>query len=188
MLYIWLSTVLMNMISAVSAYGQTDSKTYTLTEIQKYGVRLLVNKNYLLPQGYAPNGLVVANGKVRTEFANTQLLPEVLKALESMFAAAKAEEIDLILFAGFRSEQTQRLFYERAGGGNSMSVAPPRGSEHETGYAADILAVDSMIRNSSFGETKAGMWLQKNAPHCGKLSSKEIFRWHLQYFLLQTLK
>ena len=61
----------MNILFVVPAYGQTDSKTYTLTEIQKYGVRLLVNKNYRLPQNYAPDGLVVANGRVRTEFANT---------------------------------------------------------------------------------------------------------------------
>ena len=84
-----------------------------------------------------------------------------------MFAVAKEEGIDLILFAGFRNEQTQRFFYERAGNGDNMSVAPPRSSEHETGYAADILAVGSMTRDSAFGKTKAGTWLQKNAPQYG---------------------
>jgi D-alanyl-D-alanine carboxypeptidase len=136
-------------------------KTYTLREIEQTGPLILINKSNKLPTGYAPTGLERTNDKVNTVYSNTLLLPETLAAIEEMFIAAKKDSIDLVLYSGFRTEATQSLYYSRVGEG-SISVAPPRASEHETGYAADIVTANIRVLDTGFGETKAGKWLAAN--------------------------
>ena len=84
-----------------------------------------------------------------------------------MFAAAKKEGIDLILFDGWREESLQRLYYTNkiAEKGQSLAttlVAPPRGSEHELGLAADILSTIHQMRDGHFALTATGKWLIAN--------------------------
>ena len=185
-----LSTTLVIILLSTNLKAADQTKTYTLQEIEQYGCLILINKDNKLPSGYSPGNLVVANSAVATEFSNTFLQTVVLHAIEEMFAAAKNDNIHLLLFAGYRSEATQNLFYSRAGAGTT-SVAPPRASEHETGYAADILAINNKARNAGFGETQAGKWLADNCYKYGFILrypkdkthiTKYIYEpWHYRY-------
>jgi len=180
---------------SVNLKDSDTTKIYTLQEIEQYGYLILINQDNRLPSGYYPENLVVVNSVVATEFTNTFLQAVTLNALEEMFTAAKNDNIRLLLFAGYRSEAAQNLFYTRAGESNS-SIAPPRTSEHETGYAADILDINNKTRNASFGETLAGKWLADNCYKYGFILrypkdknhiTKYIYEpWHYRYLGKET--
>ncbi len=119
---------------------------------------------------------------------STKLHKDVVQPLRVMIDSARAENIDLRALSCFRSIQNQRWLFCRhvcdadgliCGGGcqgrkQSEAVrarvsAPPGYSEHATGYTIDF--ADGRKRNcdfeTCFGETKAGRWLQANAPDFG---------------------
>lgn len=107
---------------------------------------LIVNKTYALPSDYNPG-----------------VNEEALRHLKEMQADAKILGYDLSLLSGFRSYTRQTELYnnyvkkdgeEKA----SMYSAKPGHSEHQTGLAFDIGRLDE-----SFGNTKAGKWLEENA-------------------------
>jgi D-alanyl-D-alanine carboxypeptidase len=136
-------------------------------EVEQCGFLLLVNKTYRLPNDYVPQNLQYANVRVRCEKENTFLNATALDYLEDMFAAAKTEGIELIFFDGWREESLQRLYYTNkiAEKGQSLAtslVAPPRGSEHELGLAADILSTVHRMRDGHFALTSTGKWLIAN--------------------------
>lgn len=172
-------------------------KTYTVKQVKEKGVSILVNQDNRLPDGYTPDNLVLANQAVRTQYSNTYIKAEVLPALEAMFKDAKKKNIDLLLFAGYRSQETQSTFYARAGVGNT-GVAPSRASEHETGYAVDLLSVYNQTRDASFGETKTGIWLKNNCAKYGFILrypknktdiTKYIYEpWHFRYLGVDEAK
>ena len=149
-----------SIIIPVNLAASDSIKVYTLQEIEQRGHLILINQNNRLPTGYSPKDLETVN-RVPTKLSNTLLQAETLSALEEMFEAAKNDSIDLLLYSGYRTEATQRTFYLRAGAG-SKSVAPPRASEHETGYAADIVSINDKVLNTDFGKTPAGKWLAAN--------------------------
>ena len=166
-------TVLMLII--VSFIGSTNAQTYSeknpyvysVQEVEQGGFLLLVNKTYRLPNGYVPQDLQYANVRVRCEKENTFLNATALDYLEEMFAAAKAEGIELILYDGWREESLQRVYYtnkikEKGESLATTLVAPPRGSEHELGLAADILSTVHQMRDGHFALTTTGKWLIAN--------------------------
>jgi len=166
-------TVLMLII--VSFIGSTNAQTYSeknpyvysVQEVEQGGFLLLVNKTYRLPNGYVPQDLQYANVRVRCEKENTFLNATALDYLEEMFAAAKAEGIELILYDGWREESLQRVYYtnkikEKGESLATTLVAPPRGSEHELGLAADVLSTVHQVRDGHFALTTTGKWLIAN--------------------------
>ncbi len=135
---------------------------------------LLVNKTYHLSRDYAPG----VNQEARS--ALTRLQEEASQAGYS-----------LPLLSGYRSYQTQEVLYNNyvARDGEALAntySAKPGQSEHQTGLAFDIGAIDN-----DFGETPSGKWLAENAHRFGfilrYLKGKEAITgyqyepWHVRY-------
>lgn len=135
---------------------------------------LLVNKRYGLPKSYG-NGLE----------------PQVQKALLELQKGAKAAGYDMPIVSGFRSYATQeQLFnnyaardgYDKA---NTYSSHPGH-SEHQTGLAADVGAIDN-----NYGSTPAGKWLNAHCADYGfiiryikgkeKITGYQYEPWHIRY-------
>ncbi len=135
---------------------------------------LIANKTYALPSTYNPGVDPVANA-----------------ALQKMFAAAKADGLNLFVCSGFRSYTTQKNLYERyvkrdgAAAADRYSARPGH-SEHQTGLAFDINKADS-----SFEGTPEAIWLAENSYKYGFIirypSGKEAVTgykyepWHVRY-------
>ena len=92
---------------------------------------------------------------------------------KEMANAARVAGVTLVPLSGFRSvEQQKQLFFqikEQRGQVASQRAevsAPPGYSEHHTGYAIDIGDANMSQTNlkTSFEETPAFKWLEKNAP------------------------
>ena len=93
---------------------------------------------------------------------------EAAAALETMFAAAKAEKVGLSTVSGYRSYTKQATIYARkkkkSGQETADSlVALPGSSEHQLGIAMDLAQKGGSQLNSGFGKTKAGQWINANA-------------------------
>ncbi|AFY39406.1 D-Ala-D-Ala carboxypeptidase [[Leptolyngbya] sp. PCC 7376] len=101
-----------------------------------------------------------------------KLRPAAAEKYRQMSAAARQNGINLKLISGFRSiEEQEYLFFEvkeqRAQDATKRAEvsAPPRHSEHHTGYAVDIGDgnVPGTNLSPSFENTAAFNWLQSNA-------------------------
>lgn len=135
---------------------------------------LIANKTYPLPSTYNPGVDTVANND-----------------LQKMFAAAKADGIDLFVVSGFRSYATQKYIYNdyvaRDGKAEADRYsARPGHSEHQTGLGFDINKADL-----SFEGTPEAIWLAENCHKYGFIirypQEKEhitgyIYEpWHIRY-------
>ncbi|MFN7251417.1 MAG: D-alanyl-D-alanine carboxypeptidase family protein [Anaerobacillus sp.] len=160
---------------------------------------VLVNKQYVLPDDYKPEDLVVVDVpfSFEGESESKYLRKEAATALEEMFEQSKQEGINLVAASGFRSFAKQRqLFcsnilrvgYDQA---NDFSAFPGE-SEHQTGLAMDLTSRKvSFALTTDFENTQEGIWIKENAHKYGYiiryLEGKEnITRytfepWHLRY-------
>lgn len=146
-----------------------DPNRYSLTESSSMWV--VVNKhNQLNPKDYAPEGLRVPNVPLRFPGDESmQLGPVTATALEDMFAAAKADGVELMLSSGYRSYNYQVNLYNRylrtdGQEATDKTSARPGYSEHQTGLAADIEPVNKACEiEVCFADTKEGKWLAANA-------------------------
>ena len=160
--------------------GHTIQNIEGLTYID--GV-LIANKTYNMPEDYDPG----------------DLLPVVNAAFVQMKEAAKEEGINLEIISGYRSYDVQnQLYFYYVGRSGGIEVADgfsarPGYSEHQTGMAMDL---NSCL--TSFGETKAGIWLRENCADYGFIlrypEGKEeitgyIYEpWHFRYVGLELAK
>ena len=136
---------------------------------------VLVNSNCLLGSDYTPETIVA------DEATGEQLSPEAADAFQRMAQAAAKEKITLVLNSGYRDYNHQEQLFtkhkeryllqgydeEKAQATARTVVAPPGGSEHQTGYAADITASDYTSADTGFADTKAHAWLVRYAPDYG---------------------
>lgn len=135
---------------------------------------LLVNKTYSLPSTYNPGVNATANS-----------------ALKQLQAAANAAGHKMPLISGFRSYSRQNTLYNnyvaRDGVVNANTYsARPGHSEHQSGLAFDVGAIDD-----NYGNTPAGTWLKESAHKYGfiirYLKGKEHITgykyepWHIRY-------
>ena len=108
-------------------------------------------------------------------------------AVRELFALSHHANIgSLFIACGFRTTETQRIFYTYAA--DRRYVMPPGHSEHQLGLAADIL-----IEGDTTGMigTPAAAWLAENAPQFGLIlrypADKEDITgvayepWHFRY-------
>lgn len=203
-------------IEVVASYGEfTASSTvltkYSLAEtvalnenglpviINCTAIDVLVNKERNLPANYIPPDLVKPD--VRFSFSGEherQLMrAEAARALEELFAAAKAEGIELAAVSGYRSYETQKRIFNNNVANKGLEEASkfsarPGQSEHQTGLAMDVSAASVGYRLvQEFGETKEGQWLKEHAHKFGFIirypKGKEHITgylyepWHLRY-------
>lgn len=132
---------------------------------------VVVNRNYRIPESYEDTlDLVYVCG------SNQRLQRDVAVQYEAMYNAALEDGIYLTPCSGYRSYETQVSLYnnkvnQKLNEGYSEEEAPiqaatvvmvPGSSEHNLGYAMDIVCVDEW-----FEDTDEFAWLMENAEDYG---------------------
>lgn len=135
---------------------------------------LIANKTFALPSTYAPG-----------------VDPEAKEALNSMFAAAKADGLKLFICSGYRTYAYQASLYNnyvKKDGKEKADTysARPGHSEHQTGLAFDLNKVDS-----SFEGTPEANWIAAHAHEYGfivrypkgkqEITGYKYEPWHVRY-------
>lgn len=174
-----------------------------LKSYQKDTNLLLCNKFTLLPTDYEPNDLVESNLPFLSYITTTKLNSITATNARNMFNDAKKANINLLGASGYRSYAVQKnLFQEKV---NSVGLkkaseysAPPRASEHETGYALDIVSKESPQLQTSFENSAAFKWLNENAHKYGfilrypkdneNITGYKYEPWHFRYVGVEHAK
>ncbi len=180
--------------------GGTDSfnKTqYLLTD--PASLWIVVNKQHpLKPLNYTPASLVVPAVPLRVPGNESmQLRSDTARALEQLFAGAKAQDVNLMLSSGYRSYTYQVNLYggyvqSQGQAAADKQSARPGYSEHQTGLAADIEPLNRTCEvDPCFGNTSEGKWLAANAYKYGfiiryttgneNITGYEAEPWHVRY-------
>lgn len=132
----------------------------------------LVNKDFGLPDGYAPEDMVrpdVLFSFGDQDIEKSYLRKEAASALEEMFNAAKKDGVILYAVSGYRSYDRQSVLFkaevDKVGEKKAEeAVAYPGNSEHQTGLAMDISAESAdFLLTEEFEDTKEGKWLHDKA-------------------------
>lgn len=193
--------------NSIGAAGSSKSKEtaaagfnktlYSLTEPSSLWV--IVNKPHpLQPIDYMPSDLVVPNVPLRVPGNESmQMRKTAAQALETMFAAAKTENLQLQLSSGYRSytyqQGTYSSYVKQSGQAYADSIsARPGHSEHQTGLAADIEPVSRKCEIvDCFADTPEGKWLAANAYKYGfimrypadkvSVTGYDYEPWHFRY-------
>lgn len=160
----------------------------------------LVNSGYRIPDSYSPDLVYVCGSGERLD-------RKVATHYEEMYRAAAKDGVSLTPCSGYRSYETQERNYNRkidffVGQGYSEEdakvkaatiIMPPGSSEHNLGYAMDIVCVEEW-----FEGTAEFRWLQENAADYGFILrypkekqdiTKVIYEpWHWRYVGVETAK
>lgn len=162
-------------------------------------ITVLVNKQYKLPDNYKPTDLVYPDVPFifSEKIEKRMLRSTAAKALEDMFAGAKADGVHLAGVSAFRSQSTQTTLFnnyvKRDGEAKARTYsAVPGHSEHQTGLAIDISGRDGKCAaESCFAGTPEAIWLAKHAPEYGfiirfpegkeSITGYKYEPWHLRY-------
>ncbi|WP_364151978.1 M15 family metallopeptidase [Paenibacillus sp. LPE1-1-1.1] len=180
--------------------GQEEKTEDGLAVIAKPAdIAVLVNKQRKLPEEYNPTDLVYPD--VRFIFAEKvekrKLRQEAASALEKLFAAAEADNIQLAGVSAYRSHSTQKTLFDRYVKRDGIEKARtysafPGTSEHETGLAIDVTGSDGKCAAADcFADTKEALWLAKHAHEHGfiirylkgkeEITGYQYEPWHLRY-------
>lgn len=170
---------------------EIDEKNWYLT---------VVNSGYRIPSDYKPELVTVCGSSERLD-------SKVAAQYEKMYKAAAKEGVYLTPCSGYRSYELQERnynrkvqYYKNQGYSTAQAkikaatiIMPPGSSEHNLGYAMDIVCVDEW-----FEDTKEFKWLQKNAADYGFIMrypkdkqniTKVIYEpWHWRYVGVKAAK
>lgn len=154
----------------------------------------VVNHTYALAEGYAPKLKPAVSG------SSVQLDERVAPYYQAMYDAAKKDGCTLTPYSGYRSYARQKTNYENkiasfqkqgmtrteAIAATKERIMPPGHSEHNMGFAMDIVSA-----SASFANTKEFKWLQEHAHEYGFIMSypkdkvgitKVMYEpWHYRY-------
>ncbi len=183
----------------VAQGGAIDNPTIITIDEANWHLTL-VNSGYRISDSYKPDLVYVCGSEERLD-------KKVAVQYEKMYNAALQDGVTLTPCSGYRSYETQERNYNRKveffeGQGFSTEEAkvkaatiimPPGSSEHNLGYAMDIVCVDEW-----FEDTEEFKWLQKNAQDYGFIMrypedkqdiTKVIYEpWHWRYVGVETAK
>ena len=128
------------------------------------GSILLVNDENHLSENYVPEGLVnlyEQRHSFRLASSDIYLARECYEAMERMFAAAEAENMNgFIVTSGYRTYARQAEIFAQSEPGKAQE---PGASEHQTGLAFDVTAET----NGGFESTPQYGWLMNHAHEYG---------------------
>ncbi len=185
--------------AAVAQPGTIDNPTIITIDEEKWYLTL-VNSSYRIPDSYEPDLVYVCGSGERLD-------RNVAVHYEEMYNAAKKDGINLAPCSGYRSYELQERnynnkvsFYESQGYSNKDAkvkaatiIMPPGSSEHNLGYAMDIVCVDEW-----FEDTAEFKWLTENAADYGFIMrypkdkqdiTKVIYEpWHWRYVGVELAK
>ncbi len=178
--------------AAVAQPGTIENPTIITIDEEEWYLTL-VNSSYRIPDDYEPDLVYVCGSGERLD-------RKVAEHYEKMYNAAKKDGINLAPCSGYRSYELQERnynnkvsFYESQGYSNKDAkvkaatiIMPPGSSEHNLGYAMDIVCVDEW-----FEDTAEFKWLTENAADYGFIMrypkdkqdiTKVIYEpWHWRY-------
>ena len=159
---------------------------------------MIVNSITPLDKSYVPENLYKPNVRFATDDDVEKNYMEYVAgiSLEKLFQAALEDGIRLIAVSGYRQYKRQEVLYNSAianMGRNQRTTASAGTSEHQTGLAMDLNQL-----NVSFGETKEGKWVARNAHKFGYIvrypKDKEDITgityepWHIRYVGMELAK
>jgi len=162
-------------------------------------VTVLINQSHPLePQDYRPLDLITPDVALASASNDRemQLSRPAALALESLFAGAKTDNIQLMLSSGYRSYTYQSSLYAnfigRYGLAAKSEVALPGASEHQSGLAADIIDSSHFCAaQGCFITTRAANWLAANSYKYGfivryplgkeSITGYQYEPWHFRY-------
>ncbi len=160
----------------------------------------LVNSSYRIPDTYKPDLVAVCGSEERLD-------RKIALEYEKMYAAALNEGVYLTPCSGYRSYELQERnynnkikFFENQGYSTEDAkvkaatiIMPPGSSEHNLGYAMDIVCVEEWFEN-----TDEFRWLTENAADYGFIMrypkdkqhiTKVIYEpWHWRYVGVEAAK
>lgn len=161
---------------------------------------IIANKQRPLnPIDYAPSDLTVPNVPLKYEAGamETELRAEAATALQKLFAAAEVAGQPLIFVSGYRSYSYQDGLFNHYVNTQGLETAlnqsaRPGHSEHQTGWAADVGALNRECEiEACFGEMSEGQWVAANAYKYGFIvrypqgltgtTGYDYEPWHLRY-------
>ncbi len=168
---------------------------------KKDDYRILENlgRKTSIESDYVPPELVTLSARIRTAGV-VCLSKEPADMLEKMVLDAKKDGHELIILSGYRRYEVQKLLKEWNSKNNikedldeAIGLAEAGHSEHQLGTAVDISgkSLKYIGPSTTFGNTREGLWLQKNSYTYGYIMSypkgKEditgyIYEpWHFRY-------
>ena len=160
----------------------------------------LVNSSYRIPDSYTPDLVKVCGSQ-------ESLDRKIALEYEKMYAAALIDGVTLTPCSGYRSYELQEKnynnkikFFEAQGYSTEDArvkaatiIMPPGSSEHNLGYAMDIVCVEEWFEN-----TEEFRWLSENAADYGFIMrypkdkqdiTKVIYEpWHWRYVGVEAAK
>lgn len=185
------------------AYSYAGFNPTEITIDEKEWNLTLVNRNYILKEGYVPKLAEAVKG------SGVYLDYRVAPHYQKMYDAAKADGVTLTPNSGYRSYDLQKTNFENkistyvsqgydkitATQNAARVILPPGTSEHNAGFAMDIGWVTEDFENSA-----AYAWLDEHAQDYGfilrypksedKQSITEIIYepWHWRYVGVEAAK
>ncbi len=146
-------------------------KTVTIDDelLKKY------SKYYFLNENYAPSSTELISPIYTLNQKDIRILTEVKPKLESMIQAAKNENVDVIVYSGYRSFKEQMglksAYTQKFGISKSNQFSADQGySEHQLGTTVDLGDGKSGL-SLSLEKTKTFEWLRDNAYKYGFIMS-----------------
>ena len=186
-------------ITIINTGRNNDYYTNTKETDTSKNELMLVNKYHNLKQDYKPNDVITISS--RYAYSGNETSEAILENYKKMFQEAESNGIKLIISSGYRSyeeqEETYNYYKKTKGTEYAEKYASHAGfSEHQTGYAFDILTPGANIDN--FEQTEAFTWLQENAYKFGfimrypkdkeNITGYEYEPWHYRYVGTEAAK
>ena len=121
----------------------------------------LINRDHKIGGEPADGRIVPAWPAVPVSAQTVSMHEMLLEAVRGLFAAAREANAGSTFYvsSGYRDFEAQKKTYDEAP--DKSFVQPPGCSEHQTGLAADILALD--IGQANMAVSREGQWLSQNA-------------------------
>ena len=182
-----------DVVAIINVGANNDWYTNTKSTDLSKGNLILVNKFHSLDNTYGSDEMVPISN--RYSYGEDQKVTEdTFNAFLNMWAAAKEENLTLIINSSFRSFEDQDEIYNeykstRGEEAADKIAARPGFSEHQTGMAIDIQTYGS--RAATFEEFEEFKWLKDNAYKYGFIlrypKDKEYITgydyesWHYRY-------
>ena len=132
---------------------------------------ILINATHYIPQDWEVDLVALRNGHK----IDRRAYPSLQKMMDDCRAAGN----DPLICSSYRTQETQTILYERrvqrwkdehpgctdqeARDGAAFWVARPGTSEHQLGFAVDIVSTSNQKLNSSQEKTKTQQWLMQNS-------------------------